>query len=79
MPESIRERGTHQEKRDLMNKLDFRIYPSEDLKTMGIKCGLKLVNDSANPDKRASQDRCGKVVFGLPIPSNTVLLFSMTI
>lgn len=57
-----------QEKRDLMNKLDFRIYPSEDLKTMGIKCGLKLVNDSADTGIGASQDQCGKVVFDLPTP-----------
>lgn len=61
------EGATFEEKRDIVNKLDIRVCPSEDLKTMQIKCGLKLMVEG---DKKGpvSEDGCRIVVFGLPNP-----------
>ncbi len=36
---------TFSEKRDIISKLGIRVYPSEDLKTMKIKCSLNAGND----------------------------------
>jgi len=63
------EDATFEEKRDILNKLDIRVFPSEDLKTMRVKCGLKLtVKDDNNGS--VGKDRCGIVMFGLPVQNN---------
>jgi len=56
--------ATFEDKRDIMNKLDIRVYPSEDLKTAKIKCGLSL--DIEDKDEIADVDGCRIVVSGLP-------------
>jgi len=48
--------ATFEDKRDIMNKLDIRVYPSEDLKTVKIKCGLTL--DIEDKDEIADVDGC---------------------
>jgi DNA invertase Pin-like site-specific DNA recombinase len=58
------EEATFEEKRDIISKLGIRVYPSEDLKTMRVKCGLKLMIEGDShyvPEK----DGCGIVMFGL--------------
>jgi DNA invertase Pin-like site-specific DNA recombinase len=57
--------ATFEEKRDIINKLGIRVYPSEDLKTMRVKCGLKLMVDS-DQDGPVDEDGCGIIMFGLP-------------
>jgi site-specific DNA recombinase len=59
------EEATFEEKRDIINKLSIRVYPSEDLKTMRVKCGLKLMIESDN-NGSVGEDGCGIVMFGLP-------------
>ncbi len=56
--------ATFEDKRDTMNKLDIRAYPSEDLKTAKIKCGLSL--DIEDKNEIADVDGCRIVVSGLP-------------
>ncbi len=56
--------ATFEGKRDILNKLDIRVYPSEDLKTAKIKCGLSL--DIEDKDEIAGEDGCRIVVSGLP-------------
>ncbi len=56
--------ATFEDKRDILNKLDIRVYPSEDLRTVKIKCGLSL--DIENKDEIADVDGCRIVVSGLP-------------
>ena len=53
-----------EDKRDIMNKLDIRVYPSEDLKTVKIKCGLSF--DIEDKNEIAGADGCRIVVSGLP-------------
>jgi CRISPR/Cas system-associated exonuclease Cas4 (RecB family) len=36
------DKATFAEKRDIINKLGIRVYPSEDLKTMKIRCSLNF-------------------------------------
>ena len=48
------EKATFTEKRDIINKLGIRVYPSEDLKTMKIRCSL---NFSATEPPRSDQCR----------------------
>ena len=48
------EKATFAEKRDIINKLGIRVYPSEDLKTMKIRCSL---NFSATETPRSDQCR----------------------
>ena len=59
------EEATFEEKRDIINKLGIRVYPSEDLKNMRVKCGLKLMIEGDN-NGSAGEDGCGIVMFGLP-------------
>jgi hypothetical protein len=59
------EEATFEEKRDIINKLGIMVYPSEDLKTMRIKCGLKLTVERDN-NVSIGEDGCGIVMFGLP-------------
>jgi len=56
--------ATFEAKRDIMNKLDIRVYPTEDLKTVKIKCGLSL--NIEDKDEIADMDGCRIVVSGLP-------------
>jgi hypothetical protein len=42
------DKATFAEKRDLINKLGIRVYPSEDLKTTKIRCSLNFGNDNDN-------------------------------
>jgi len=58
------EDATFEEKRDILNKLDIMVFPSEDLKTMRIKCSLKLTVEDDNKGS-VGEDRCGIVMFGL--------------
>jgi hypothetical protein len=51
--------ATFAEKRDIINKLGIHIYPSEDLKTMKIRCSLNFGNDG---DCHAS-DKCVIIQF----------------
>jgi hypothetical protein len=39
------DKATFTEKRDIINKLGIKVYPSEDLKTMKIKCSLNFPAD----------------------------------
>jgi len=55
--------ATFEDKRDIMHKLDIRVYPSEDLKTVKIKCGLSL--NIEDKDEIADVDGCRIVVSGL--------------
>ena len=59
------EEATFEEKRDIMSKLGIRVYPSEDLRTMRVKCGLKLTVEGSN-NGSVGEDGCGIVMFGLP-------------
>ncbi len=56
--------ATFEEKRDIINELSIRVHPSEDLKTMRVKCGLKLVIEGDN-NGSVGEDGCGIVMFGL--------------
>ena len=58
------EEATFEEKRDIINKLGIRVYPSEDLKTMRVKCGLKLTVEGEQ-NGLVGEDGCGIVMFGL--------------
>ena len=57
------EEATFEEKRDIIDKLGIRVYPSEDLKSVRIKCGLCL-NLDGNGDT-ADTDGCRIIMFGL--------------
>ena len=59
------EETTFEDKRDILNKLDMRVYPSEDLKTMRVKCRLKLMI-AGDENGSSGEDGCGIVMFGLP-------------
>ena len=56
---------TFEEELDIINKLSIRVYPSEDLKTMQVKCGLKPVGEGDN-NGSVDENGCGIVMFGLP-------------
>ncbi|MEE9203080.1 MAG: recombinase family protein [Dehalococcoidia bacterium] len=53
-----------EEKADLIVKLGIRVYPSEDLKSVRISCGLNLRSD--NTREREDTGECGKVMLGTP-------------
>ena len=53
------EKATFAEKRDIINKLGIRVYPSEDLKTMRIRCSLNF--SAIDPP---SSDWCRIIEFG---------------
>jgi len=58
------EEATFEDKRDIINKLDIRVYPSEDLKTVMIKCGLRLHPEDKG--QMACKDGCRIVMSGPP-------------
>lgn len=51
---------TFGEKRDIISKLGIRVYPSEDLTTMKIRCSLNFTNDN----NRRDSDGCAIIEFG---------------
>ena len=55
------EHATFLEKREMLNKLDIKVFPSENLKTMGIKCALEFPAEGAALADEPQQDRCGIV------------------
>jgi hypothetical protein len=55
--------ASFEEKRNVIDKLDIRIYPSEDLKTMRVKCG---VNIEWHHDTGGDAGQCGKIIFAPP-------------
>jgi hypothetical protein len=57
------EEATFEEKRDIINKLGIMVYPSEDFKTMQVKCGLKLTVERDN-NVFVGEDGCGIVLLG---------------
>jgi len=55
--------ATLMERQDIINKLDIKVYRSEDLKVMRIKCGVGLTcEDKAN----GNGIRCGKIILDPP-------------
>jgi len=54
--------ATFEERREVISKFDIKIYPSEDLKTIRIKCGVNLTcEDIGNGHGLV---KCGKIIFG---------------
>jgi len=53
------DKATFAEKRDIINKLGIRVYPSEDLRTMKIRCSLNFGNDGNSQPS----DRCAIIQF----------------
>ena len=51
-----------EEKRRLVDTFDIKVYPTEDLKTARIRCGLGPVDGG----DQAQNGACGKVIFGPP-------------
>ncbi len=54
--------ASFEEKRDIVSKLDIKVYPSEDLKTIRIKCELNLNGENDVADNCIAQ--CRKIIFG---------------
>ena len=52
------------ETREIISKLDIKVYPSEDLKTIRIKCGINLTCDQETDNGAIVQ--CGKIILGPP-------------
>jgi len=65
---ALRERNledaSFEDKLDMITKLGIRVYPSEDLKTMRVTCGLNLQFENDGEDESAVE--CRKVMFGSP-------------
>ncbi len=65
---ALRERNledaSFEDKLDMITKLGIRVYPSEDLKTMRVTCGLNLQFEHDGEDENAVE--CRKVMFGSP-------------
>jgi len=59
--------ASFEERLDLVARLGIKVYPSEDLKSRRIKCGL----DIRGIQKTGEQDEFAKVVFGRPCRSRT--------
>ena len=53
------DKATFAEKRDIISKLGIRVYPSEDLKTMKIRCSLNFGNENNNQ----ASDQCAIIQF----------------
>ncbi len=58
------EKATFEEKREVMVKLGIRVYPSEDLKSVRIACGVNVSLDG-DPGSDGNDD-CRKVLIGSP-------------
>lgn len=52
--------ASFEEKRDVISKLDVKIYPSEDLKTMRVRCGINLTWQNDVDDTGV---QCRKIIF----------------
>jgi site-specific DNA recombinase len=65
---ALRERNledaSFEDKLDIIAKFGIRVYPSEDLKTMRVTCGLNLQFENDGEDESAVE--CRKVMFGSP-------------
>ncbi len=59
--------ASFEEKLDLVARLGIKVYPSEDLKSRRIKCGL----DIKEIQKTGEQNEFAKVVYGRPYRSRT--------
>lgn len=56
--------ASFEERLDVVSKLDIKVYPSEDLKTIRIKCGLNLNVENDVVDNGVAQ--CRKIILGPP-------------
>ncbi len=56
------DKSTYEERLDIIGKLNISVYPSEDLKTMKIRCSLLPNDDKIKPD--SEPDECRIVVLG---------------
>ena len=63
---NLKEAG-FEERLNLVAKLNIKVYPSEDLKSRRIKCGMNI----RDIEKIGEQDGFAKVVFGRPYRSRT--------
>jgi hypothetical protein len=52
------DKATFAEKQNIISKLGIKVYPSEDLKTMKIRCSLDFVNDN-----NQASDQCVIIQF----------------
>jgi site-specific DNA recombinase len=52
--------ATFQEKQNVISKLNIRVYPSEDLKTIRVRCGVNFVSEGND------HIQCGKIIFAPP-------------
>ena len=53
--------ATYEEKQNVISKLNVRIYPSEDLKIMRVKCGVNFISE-----RDGDNIQCGKIIFAPP-------------
>jgi len=58
------EDASFEDKLDIIAKFGIRVYPSEDLKTMRVTCGLNLQFEHDGEDENTVEYR--KVMFGSP-------------
>ena len=56
------ENATFTEKRDVLSKLGIRVYPTEDLKTMRVRCTLNTGNGSGEPSGECVIMRIGSAL-----------------
>jgi len=59
--------ASFEERLDLVAQLGIKVYPSEDLKSRRIKCGM----DIRNIENSGGQQGYAKVVYGRPYRSRT--------
>ena len=64
MAEKHLDEAEFEEKLDIINKLNVKVYPSEDLKIMRIRCGVKMTFQNTEDGDGLVQ--CGKIIFGSP-------------
>ena len=63
------EDASFEDKLDMIAKLGIRVYPSEDLKTMRVTCGLNLGFEDDGEDE--SSVECRQVMLGSPSRTRT--------
>jgi len=61
--------ATFKEKYNVISKLNVRIYPSEDLKTMRVRCSVNLISE-----RDGDNIQCGKIIFAPPLVTAPELL-----
>jgi len=64
--------ATYEEKQNVISKLNVRIYPSEDLKIMRVKCGVNFISEGSD------NIQCEKIIFGPLEVIRTDLKFGAT-